>query len=219
MRYLLIILILSGCEFMHENFSIPDPRYRGTVILHTIHKGEKKSDQRSPRPVYGQGVKFNFNFQQVCVPTDSSVQKLYGVSDAWSNHLEYSPRLGFRIRQDSSIDIFAFWHLDDKDFVEISVDDGPRFNRKNNRTDEGNSLWLGNIPLQEQDVFGKPLFQYGAVEIERHFYEFRLGNKVVRVYGRTKQWLWGPKYGLFPWWEDENGMGATGDVRIAIEQL
>jgi hypothetical protein len=62
-------------------------------------------------------------------------------------------------------------------------------------------------------------WHYGAVEIERKFYEFRLDEKVIRIYGRDKDWLKGLKYRLFPYYDDGEGGGAPARSAIAIEEL
>lgn len=144
---ILTAFILSGCE----NFALPDHRYKGTVILHTIEKGDHKSNNNGPSLVNGDGVKFNFNFQEGCAPKDSAIQKLYGLSDAFKHHLKYSARFGFRVRQDSTIDIFAFIHSEG-DFTQH---------------------YLATVALHE--------WNYAAIEIEKDFYEFRLNEKIVRM--------------------------------------
>lgn len=186
--FLIPLIALLGCDQL-EKFAIPDHAFKNTVVLHVIEKGAHKSNSRGPSPVKGDGVRFNFNFQEVCQPKDSAIQKLYGLSDAFSHHMQFSPRIGFRVKQDSTIDIFAFWHFDGK-FAQ---------------------QWLGTVNRYE--------WNYAAVEIEKDFYEFRLNEKVLRVNGRTKDWLWGFKYRLFPYYDDGEGQGATGRVAIAIEEL
>lgn len=185
--FIIPLIALLGCDQL-EKFALPDHAYKNTVVLHTIEKGAHKSNNRGPSPVNGDGVKFNFNFQEVAIPKDSAIQKLYGLSDSFSHHLKYSPRIGFRVRQDSTIDIFAFWHMDGK------------FSQQ----------YLGTVNLYD--------WHYAAVEIERDFYEFRFNEKVFRVYGRTKDWLWGFKYRLFPNYDDGEGNGAPGRTAIAIEE-
>lgn len=189
MKYISFLFLLIGCADHDTFFAVPQHRYKGVVTLHVIEKGAHKSNERSPSLVAGDGVRFNFNFQEVCAPKDSAIQKLYGLSDSFSNHTNYSPRLGWRVRKDSTIDIFAFWHLDGK------------FAQK----------WIGNVSRYD--------WHYGAVEIERKFYEFRLDEKVIRIYGRDKDWLKGLKYRLFPYYDDGEGGGAPGRVAIAIEEL
>jgi len=215
MKYIPFLLLLIGCADHDTFFALPNHRYKGTVYLHVIEKGAHKSNERTPSLVAGDGVRFNFNFQEVCAPKDSAIQKLYGLSDSFSSHLKWSPRVSFRTRQDSTSDIFAFAHMD-VDTVEISVNNGVKFKKatKNGFVD----VWMGNVPLNEKigDDF---VFRYGACEIERDFYEFRFDDKVVRIYGRTKKWLWGLKYRLFPNYDDGEGGGAPGRVSIAIEEL
>ena len=207
-KYIPFLFLLIGCADHDTFFAVPHHRYKSVVTLHVIEKGAHKSNERSPSLIAGDGVRFNFNFQEVCAPKDSAIQKLYGLSDSFSNHLKWSPRIGFRTRQDSTSDVFAFAHMD-VDTVEISVNNGVRFKKatKNGFVD----VWMGNVHLND--------FRYGAVEIERDFYEFRFDDKVVRIYGRTKSWLRGLKYRLFPYYDDGEGGGAPARSAIAIEEL
>ncbi len=184
MRYIILLLLLSACD----RIALPDHRYKGTAVLHVIEKGAHESNERSYSPVSGGGVKFNFNFQEAPLPLDSALQKIYGLSDSWSNHLKYSARLAFRVRKDSTVDIFAYWHMNS----------------------DIEQQWLGNINLYE--------WHYGAVEIERDIYEFRLDEKVFRI-KRDNKSVWGAKYRLFPYYEDAEGKGAPERTAITIEEI
>ncbi len=183
----LLLLALTGCNFV-DRIALPDHRYKGTAVLHVIEKGAKHSNERSPSPVNGDGVKFNFNFQEVATQNDSSIHKIYGLSDAWSQHHKYSARMGFRVRQDSTIDVFAYFYNDG------------HFGYK----------WMGNVSRYE--------WHPGGVEIEKDFYEFRLDEKVLRV-PRSKHMLWGIKYRLFPFYEDNENKGAPGRIAVMIEEI
>ncbi len=188
MRLLILfgLLLLVGCSEDFP-FALPGKHYKGTAILHTIHTGAHKSDQRVPTLVSGDGVKFNFNFQEVCKPVDSAIQKLYGLSDGL-NHMKNSARFGFVVKQDSSIDIFPFWHSDGN------------FHQQ----------WMGTVHLYE--------WHYATVEIEKEFYEFQLDDKVIR-FPRLRNHMGPFDYRLFPFYDDGNGHGAPGPVRIMIEEL
>jgi len=185
---LVIFVTILTCCGDESPLAFSGKRYKGTAVLHVIEKGAHKSNERGPSLVAGDGVRFNFNFQEVPLPIDSATQKMYGLSDSWSHHLRYSARFSFRVRNDSTVDLFAYLRIDG-DIVEH---------------------WLGNVSLNE--------WHYGAVEIEKDFYEYRLDEKVFRFDRPNKSRL-GPKYRNFTWYEDGKGGGAPGRVAIMIEEV
>lgn len=147
--YYIIIFALLGCAF-------PDNPHK-SVNLFQIRKGNNECDQRKFDPILNdRRLTFNFNFQEISLPIDSALQKLYGLSDGFSNHLKQSARLAFRVRLDSTIDIFAYWHID------------------------GNfkSHWLSNIKKYE--------WVNASISIHSDCYSFRLNDVFYIVNSRHR---------------------------------
>lgn len=107
--FIFLLLIFPDCN-----------DYLNTWEGYIINKGDHYSHRSgmSPRLASlfdGRHLLFDAQFFPNCiyVPVDSSINKLYGFTDCNSLVHEQSVRFGWRVRQDSIIDIFAYWYLDD----------------------------------------------------------------------------------------------------------
>lgn len=108
MKYLWLIFLFFGCtDFLNA--------WDGYIIPQGAHYSHRSG--MGPRIVNlfdGRHLHFSAQFTKSCiyVPSDSSINKLYGFTDCNSTVHENSVRFGWRVRSDSTIDLFAYWYLD-----------------------------------------------------------------------------------------------------------
>ncbi len=170
----LLLLVLMACDSLPFNHPTI-----GTYNGYVIERGDNHSSGRNPGVVLGDKLKFEFRIlgNAIHVPGDSAIQKLYGMSDYGSSHINNSLRIGWRMRQDSSVDVFAYWHVDGK------------FGYK----------YIGRTEVETPELC--------ELEIREDWYIFRFHDIPYRC-RRGKNLEMGPKYRLFPYFEDGNGHGA-----------
>lgn len=113
MKYLSLLLIfllglLTNCEVLPF-----DHPYKGTYRGYVIEKGDNYCKDRGLLTFNGHTLEFDFRFLSnvIHTPKDSAVHKVYGFSDFDQKN---SMRIGWRMRQDSTIDVFAYWHKNGK---------------------------------------------------------------------------------------------------------
>lgn len=103
----LILFFLVGCnDFLNT--------WDGYVIEEGAHYSHR--DGMPPRVASlfdGRHMDFDASFTPSCiyVPEDSSINKLYGFTDCNSLVHQNSARFGWRVRADSSIDLYAYWYM------------------------------------------------------------------------------------------------------------
>ena len=109
MKWLCLIFLLGCSDFLNtwDGYLIP----KGDHYSHRSGMG--------PRIVSlfdGRHLHFSVQFTKSCiyVRPDSAINKLYGFTDCNSTVHENSARFGWRVRPDSSIDLFAYWYLDSR---------------------------------------------------------------------------------------------------------
>ena len=181
-RHLFLLLFIFGCD------SLPiDHPFKGTFNGYVINKGDNNCDNLSLIPYDGNSLKFRFRFlgDVLHTPKDSAIQKLYGMSDYGSFHHNNSVRIGWRMRQEGTIDIFAYYYVDGK----------------------MGYTFLGNVELEtEFDV---------ELKIHDDEYIFIFREKLIKV-KRSKSLKIGPRYRLFPYYEDGKGRGAPREMTFYI---
>lgn len=109
MKYLILFCLLGlmSCEILPF-----DHPYKETYRGYVIEKGDNHAKNRGVLTFNGHTMKFDFRFFPNVIHTqDSAIHKLYGFSDLSQKN---SMRIGWRVRQDETIDIFAYWHKDGK---------------------------------------------------------------------------------------------------------
>lgn len=106
MKKILIIFFLTSCQVLPF-----DHPYKETYRGYEIHKGDNYSKNRGFLSFNGHTLNFDFILfpNTIHIPKDSAIHKIYGFSDLSMNN---SMRIGWRVRQDSTIDLFAYWHKD-----------------------------------------------------------------------------------------------------------
>ena len=184
-KIIFLSLILSACQYLEHPFDHP---IKETYNGYTIKKGKNHSSYRQVWPFKGHGMKFDFRFlgSVIHTPKDSSVHKLYGFSDN-THHSKNSIRLGWRMRQDSTIDLCTY--------IRIDGDLQPQ-------------RWIANINVEEEHT--------AQLRITDNSYIVIVDEKRVEIPGRTKKWLWGFKYRLYPYFEDGQGNGTPHDMTFYI---
>ncbi len=145
MKSLLAILVLA-CACDHLPIDHP---FKGTYNGYVIEKGDNHCGNLSLVPIDSYELKFNARFigNVLHTPKDSAIHKLYGMSDYGSFHLNNSLRIGWRMRQDSTIDIFAYWWADG---------------------DLG-TQWMGNTKVETEDLY--------ELKIHKNEYVFMFNGK------------------------------------------
>ena len=185
MKPLIAILfawLITSCD------SLPiDHPFKGTFNGYVIKRGHNHSNNLTFVPVDSYELKFKVRFlgDVLHTPKDSAIHKVYGMSDYGSVHSNNSLRIGWRMRQDSTIDIFAYWYMDGK----------------------LGTKWIGGTTVEKEDV--------AELKITNDYYVFKFNDKTFSV-KRTKNWQVGPRYRLFPYYEDGKGNGTPHEMTFYI---
>ncbi len=108
MKYIFLLVVLAGCEILPF-----DHPYKDTYRDYEIKKGNNHASNRGLLTFNGRTMKFKFILFSNCFyeAKDSAIHKVYGFSDLTQKN---SMRVGFRAKQDNTIDLFAYWHVDGK---------------------------------------------------------------------------------------------------------
>lgn len=109
MKWLCIVCLFGCSDFINA--------WDGYVIPKGDHYSHRSG--MPPRVVSlfdGRHLHFSAQFTESCiyVPSDSSINKLYGFTDCNSAVHQNSVRFGWRVRSDSTFDLFAYWYLDER---------------------------------------------------------------------------------------------------------
>lgn len=107
MKYLWLIFLFAGCnDFLNT--------WEGYLIERGSHYSHRSGLPPGVANLFdGRHLTFQAMFFKNCIYVgDSAINKLYGFTDCNSTVHENSVRFGWRVRADSTIDIFAYHYID-----------------------------------------------------------------------------------------------------------
>lgn len=108
--WVFLLLLFFGCnDFLNT--------WEGYVIEKGAHYSHRSGMPPRLASLFdGRHLLFQAQFFKNCIyaPLDSSINKLYGFTDCNSLVHSNSVRFGWRVRADSTIDLFAYWYRDKK---------------------------------------------------------------------------------------------------------